>query len=153
MTKGWKFEGARPSLARKGIKTVPRALKAQDYIEITAPFGKQAIADHLQVETKVLVPSTLHDKEISAKEFAARAKETEDFLSRIFGGYTAVEAKGGWVEKGKVIAEPVIEVVSFTKAKDYFANRQKLLTFLKAKKKEWKQNAVSVEIEGDLFLI
>lgn len=153
MTKGWRLESVRHSLARKGIKTVPSSLKAKDYLEITAPFGRKAFADHLPVETKVLVPSTLHDEAISAKEFAARAKETEDFLSRIFGGYTAVEAKGGWVEKGKVIAEPVIEVVSFTKAKDYFANRNKLLAFLKRKKREWKQSTVSVEIEGDLFLI
>lgn len=157
MTKGWKSESARHSLSRKGISTgrkTKNSIKAKEYFEITKPLGGTTTADHLPIETIVTVPSTEFDKKIPKKELNKRIIETKTFLSRLFGGYTSIEATGGYVsQKGELWKEPVVKVTSFAKAKDYRKNKKKLAVWLKKKKKEWKQEAIAYEQEGDLFFV
>ena len=140
-------------------KKIPNTIQVKQYVEITEPFHKKiSKADHLPIETAIVVPATEHHTRISDDEFEKRILETKKFLSDTFGGYSAIQETGGWFEKTKngkkiLIKEPVVKVVSFAKPKDYLAHRRKLYNYLKKKKKDWKQKAMSYEQEGDLFFI
>ena len=140
-------------------RKIPNTIQVKQYIEITEPFGKELRkGDHLPIETAIIVPATEHRTRISDDEFEKRIFETKKFLADTFGGYSAIQETGGWFEatkKGKkiLIKEPVVKVVSFAKPKDYLSHRRKLHNYLKKKKKDWKQMAMSYEQEGDLFFI
>jgi len=133
---------------------MPDKIGAKEYFEVTKPLGGTTTADHLPIETIVTVPSTRYDKKISKQELNKRILETQKFLSQIFGGYTSIEALGGYIpKKGGLWEEPIVKIISFAKAKDYKKSKKRLAKWLKRKKKEWKQETIAYEQEGDLFLV
>jgi len=141
--KGWHGESQRHSLARRGISTGSKS-------KLDFPKGKG-----MDVHAAITVPSTTSaDKPISKREHRRRAKEVETFLSKKFGGYTEVEAKGGWVsdEKG-LIKEPVIVVHSYTDSKTYREHDLEVQAFIEKKKKKWKQESMAYEFEESLHFV
>lgn len=100
---------------------------------------------HSTVRTAIIVPKTRHDRIVSEAEFQRRIKETEKFLAEKQGGFTEVEAKGGWVEDGRVIEEPTAEVVSYAKPSQVRESRADIRKFVKSKRRAWQQTAVSYE--------
>jgi len=119
------------------------------------PFAKMPKGyAHLPIEIAIMVPSTYRDEKIPRAEFVRRINETRKKLSELFGGYTSIEAKGGWVtDRGELIKENVVRVVAFADLKRYKEKQNELLKWLEKKKKEWKQEALAYEFEGDLYLI
>ncbi len=116
--------------------------------------------EHLQMETAVYVPNTIYHKEtdkyeeISNKEYNERIKETRTDLSNFFGGYTSVEAIGGWIDdQKKLIEDDIVKVTSFSTKKRYLKNRDKLQKWIENKVNKWKQRAISFEFEGDLYFV
>jgi len=139
-------------------RKIPDKIVVKQYIEISKPFNDIGKADHFPIELAIIVPATRHETRISDDEFEKRILETKKFLADNFGGYSAIRETGGWFETTKdgkkiLIKEPVVKVVSFAKPKDYKSHRRKLHNYLKKKKKDWNQMAMSYEQEGDLFLI
>ena len=79
----------------------------------------------LPIQTATLVPSTLFDKRVSATIFRKRVDETRRFLSKLFGGYTSVQVKGGFVsKKGTLIKEPIALIVAYSQKKGFITKKK-----------------------------
>jgi hypothetical protein len=110
---------------------------------------------HLQIEQAIYVPSKdKNSKKFSQQKIKKMIRETKKKLSVLFGGYTSVGATGGFVsQKGMLIQERVVKVTSFSTRGQFQKNRLKLKKWIIQKKKQWKQEAIGYEFEGDLFYI
>ena len=112
---------------------------------------------HLPVKQSVIVPSTFgikEQKKISQAKMTTRVNNVRRFLSSRFGGYTSVKAVGGFVLKdGKLVKEKVVRVTPFATKKDFKKHRSSVINQVGTWGKRWKQEAVSYEHEGDLFII
>ena len=100
----------------------------------------------------IYVPSTTN-----ATEATDNRKQVENVirvLSNLFGGATATEAQGGWFspEHG-VILEPVTIVYSFCKQTDLQNNLEDVINLCMHIKNEMKQEAVTLEINGQAAFI
>lgn len=101
---------------------------------------------------------TDHDNEgnkISEKEFYSRIQEIESFFVNLFGGHTrAALGKGEFMTKDKkTIEENTVKIESFTDKKTFAKKSEELKVWLLEKKKEWKQEYIGYEFQGDLFYI
>ncbi len=114
-------------------------------------------ANRLPVQFSIIVPSTKLDKKISTQAFNKRIDSEKSFMSKTFGGDTAIKAEGNFElkEKGKklkLIKERNVIVESSTTKKKFNENRKVLITHLKARRKEWKQNSILFKVEGETFI-
>jgi hypothetical protein len=110
----------------------------------------------LPIEMAVYVPSTKGaDETISQMEFMSRIKETEEYLSELFGGYSKVDIDGGYVSETKgLIKEDVAKVVAFSQDADFLSNKlPRLIQRIVLWCKDWTQESIGFELEGDLFYI
>ena len=104
-------------------------------------------------EIKVYVPSTTLDQPISDRDFKSRIEETQEKLSELFGGFTTVDASGGYLsQQDGVISEPIIVVSSWATVEDYQSRLDDLERFLKQKKDDWGQEVIGFEFENDFFM-
>lgn len=102
----------------------------------------------------VYVPST-YDGDKPARMMQRRAtKKAARRLSQLFGGATQTKALGYWVssEKG-LISERQNIVFSACTEQDKESKQEAVLTFARALCKWMKQEAVTVEIDGELQFI
>ena len=96
------------------------------------------------------------DKKISQTEFKKRVKQVEDKFLYLFGGFTNDKiCHGEFVSKTKnrILAEEVARIFSFTKISTFKEHRKDLEKWLVQKKKEWNQESIAYEFEGDLYYI
>jgi|TARA_R100001530_G_scaffold109442_1_gene76837 hypothetical protein len=108
----------------------------------------------LDVEQAILVPSTAKaDKKIPDAKFKSRVAEVRKYLSQKFGGYTSIKGVGGYYSepKRKVIQEKVTKVTGFATTQDFKKNKPALIKQLGAWGKEWGQESIGYEHEGDLY--
>jgi hypothetical protein len=112
------------------------------------------VAD-LSVEMAVYVPSTTDaDVPLPTDEVNRRVAETQTFLASLFGGHTTVAGKGGYVSDVKgLIAETVVKVTAFASEEDWAKHRPSVEKWLSDKAKEWGQETIGFELEGDLKLV
>lgn len=104
-------------------------------------------------EIKIYVPSTRLDTRISEAAFQHRIRVTKSFLSHLFGGYTSVQAQGGYMSnEDGLITEPVAVVTGFANPKDYEDKLPLLERFIKSKQKRWGQESLGFEFENDFFM-
>lgn len=110
---------------------------------------------HLPYESAVYVPSTKDVNIVITKdELDQRTNEVKSFLGKLFGGYTSAETVGGFVDsKGNLVNEDVVKVTSFSSEEDFQKNKSVLLDKLSEWSKEWGQEAIGYEFEGDLYYI
>ena len=95
-------------------------------------------------------------KKIKATEFKKRVREIEDLFLRLFGGFTNDEINYGKFlskTKNKVMTEKVAKIISFADVKSFVKHRKELERVLYQKKKEWNQEKIAYEFEGDLYYI
>ncbi len=112
-------------------------------------FGKG-----LTNKVSLYVPSTVDIRqsltESATEEYVNRSLR---FLANLFGGATALSAQGAWeAQSGDLVTEQVTIVYAFsdTLTSDHLtAVRQ----FCEALKRELRQEAVAVEINGELFFV
>ena len=110
---------------------------------------------HLPIEQAILVPSTQNiNKPVSQSEMKHRVDKVRKFLSQKFGGYTSVKEVGGWYsdKKKKLIKEGIVKVTGFSTTKDYKKNKGLVAKQIKDWGKQWGQESMGYEKEGDLFL-
>ena len=110
---------------------------------------------HLPMEISVYVPSTKDaNVPVSKAELSARVKEVKQYLATLFGGYSSSEILGGYVSTtGELIQEDVVKVISFATKQAYEENEATLIDKIADWSKEWSQEAIGLEIEGDLYYI
>jgi pterin-4a-carbinolamine dehydratase/ribosomal protein S27E len=128
-----------------------RPFQAEEFNAEGAPLSGQTT--EAPYEIKVYVPSTTLDQPISASDFKSRIDETQEKLSELFGGFTTVDASGGYLsQQDGVISEPVIVVSSWATEEDYQSKLGDLERFLKQKKDDWGQEVIGFEFENDFFM-
>ena len=103
----------------------------------------------LNHSVSVFVPSTTRlNKKISTKAFSNRIRNTKRSLNTLFGGSTTTRSVGSFTSKrGKLVNEKIAVVTAHTNKAGFNRGRRKLGTFLKTKKKSWKQESIGATIE------
>lgn len=121
------------------------------------PFSKMPKgAKKLPVASAIYVPNTdKSGKRIAETEFRKRIKETEKKLLELFGGHSTDEIDHGeyLTKKKKVISEKVSKVSCFSNLKEYNKHRKELENWLMKKKREWNQDSIGYEFEGDMYYL
>jgi hypothetical protein len=109
----------------------------------------------LPLELVVYVPSTKDvDKTISKKEMNDRVHEVKEYLGVNFGGYSSSAVDGGYVaNEGNLVNEKVVKVVAFARREDYQKKKEQLIKKLSTWSRDWGQEAIGFEFEGDLYYV
>ena len=109
----------------------------------------------LPLEMVVYVPSTQDvNKVISVDEMDSRVDEVKNYLATKFGGYTSSDKIGGFVDSnGILVNEEIVQVVAFSTKEAFEENRNQLIEQLAKWGKEWGQEAIGFEYEGDLLYV
>ena len=101
---------------------------------------------------KIYVPSTINVN--NPVDNSIWIQKTMNLLSKEFGGSTASDALGAWVDStGSLVKEKVTIVLSFCNKEDLSKSIDKIYDFCLEMKKELSQEAVSLEINGELYLV
>jgi len=103
-------------------------------------------------KVSVYVPSTVNvNKRIdNKKQVMAIIKQ----MSLLFGGATSYECVGGWVaDNGDIVTEQVNIVYSFCDKKSLNNNLANVINICQQIKKEMKQEAVTLEVNGKATFI
>ena len=110
----------------------------------------------LSQNVKVYVPSTYNASNLADVELITREIDnTIKLLSGWFGGATAYKGKGGWYsfEQNTVIQEDVTIISSFCDKEALAAHENDVYNLALHIKEVFTQEAVSVEVDGSLYLI
>ena len=112
---------------------------------------------HLPIEQAIIVPSTSGiktQKRISQAKLNMRVNNVRRFMSKRFGGFTDVKSTGGFIlRNGKIVKERVVKVTAFATKKDFKKHKGEWIRQVGSWGRKWKQQSVSYEHEGDLFII
>ena len=105
----------------------------------------QRVAVYVPVDAHQNKPSVYEEDVVSALGYTKRA------FARTFGGYTAVEADGGWVdEEGELVQERILIVYAFTD----LHTADTVVKDIAEQVKQWlAQDCVSVELGGGLTFV
>ena len=106
----------------------------------------------LDCKVSVYVPSTVDvNKEVDNKE---QVKQVITELSQMFGGATATEAVGGWVcDSGETVIEKGTIVYSFCNSESLQKHFADVYGICERIKKEMSQEAVTLEINGQVKFV
>lgn len=106
----------------------------------------------LTSKVSIYVPSTTDvSVTIDTSSWVAKVAST---LSSYFGGATSTEASGFWVsDKDGLVREKVTIVYAYCTSSDLELRQADVLALAEEMKAELKQEAVSVEINNELYLI
>jgi len=101
---------------------------------------------------RIYVPSTV-DVNKSVDNTAAVAG-CLSFLSSRFGGATALNASGAWVSESLgLVRENITICYAFCGLRAFLRGRRAVLDYAKDLRDSMKQECVSVEIDGRLYLV
>ncbi len=101
---------------------------------------------------RIYVPSTVSvDRPV---DNSAAVSGCLSFLSGLFGGATALKASGAWVsDSAGLVLENVTICYAYTNLRGFLRGRRAVLGYAKDLRDEMKQECVSVEIDGRLYLV
>lgn len=106
----------------------------------------------LSSKVTVYVPATVDiDKEIDNKKFVDRAAT---LLSDCFGGATSTDALGYWTSPtAGLVKEKTTMVFAYASEKDLRNKLDQVIDLCEDLKKEMTQDAIALEINGEMFFI
>ena len=106
----------------------------------------------LKSKITVYIPATVNINEtIDNTEFVNKAAT---LLSECFGGVTSTEALGYWVsDTAGLVKENTTMVFAYAGEDDLKKNLDKVIDFCQDLKTEMKQDAVALELNGEMFFI
>lgn len=106
----------------------------------------------LSSSVKIYVPSTVNvDQHCDTSDWVNRCLK---LLSQEFGGSTASTALGAWVNNsGDLIKENVVLVFAFAKQAQLESSMETIYNFCLDMKKNLGQEAIALEVNGELYLI
>ena len=104
-------------------------------------------------QVKIFVPSTI--KVFRYLESKTHwVDEALSLLSDCFGGATSTKALGAWVSsKGDLIKEDVNLVFAYAQEKQLEENIERIYDFCLDMKKQLEQEAIALEVNGNLYLL
>lgn len=102
----------------------------------------------LDTQITFYVPSTQEGSNTtSTQEFNTRVDDIAGVFGSLFGGFTVSDGVGGWVmESGQLVKESIKKVSSYTDTQGVKNNLPKIKELAQAKKLEWGQEAISLEV-------
>lgn len=101
---------------------------------------------------RIYIPGTVNVNK--STDNAAAVSGCLSFLAGLFGGATSFDASGAWLsESAGLVTEKVTICYSFTNLLGFIRGRRAVLDYAKTVRDEMKQEAVSVEIDGKLYLV
>lgn len=102
----------------------------------------------------VYVPGTSGPDTADADLAARMTEQTAAALSELFGGATITDASGAWVsDTCGLVREAVKIVYSFAMPEQLDEHADEILRIVEQVKREMRQEMVSVEINGALYLV
>lgn len=106
----------------------------------------------LSSRVTVYVPSTIDiDKEIDTTEYIDK---TATLLSNFFGGATSTTALGYWVSPtAGLVKEKSTMVFAYCSEKDLNENADAVINWCEKMREELKQDAIALEINGEIYFI
>lgn len=106
----------------------------------------------LSSKVTVYVPSTTDiNVEIDNTEYV---NKTAKLLSECFGGATKSDALGYWISPSAgLVKEKTVLVYSGCTEKDLSENIDKVIDWCEVMKTELKQDAIALEVNGELYFI
>ena len=113
---------------------------------------KNVISYDMDNKVSIYVPSTVNIKQRinNDKQVMAIIKQ----MSLLFGGATSYKCTGGWIaNNGDIVTEQVNIVYSFCDKKSLKDNLSKVINICQQIKKDMKQEAVTLEINGKAAFI
>jgi hypothetical protein len=136
-----------------GKSQVKKKFNSGGTLELSKEKAKKVF--HLPYESAIYVPSTSNvDEVISPDEMQSRVDEVQNYLGNLFGGFSSAETMGGFVDsQGKLVNEDIIKVTSFAEKDAFNQNKEDLLNKLAHWSKDWGQEAMGFEFEGDLYYV
>lgn len=138
-------------LAQAMSKYAPPAPQEQEApAQDTAEIMQQAVT--LPQRVALYVPGT--QGPATATDNAAQVERVAAEFSRMFGGATAQESTGFWMSDTAGLVRETVTIVYANCTADQLRNRlPDILTLAQQIKREMAQEAVSVEINGTLYII
>ena len=122
-----------------------------------AKGGKTPLDKEFKFEKNfvIYVPSTSNvGDRISETELNQRLSQVQNLVADEFGGFTKTETDGGYKsQSGEIIEEDIVKVSVFSTDKAWDENEKGLIRAVKGWAKEWGQEAIGFEYEGDLYYI
>ncbi len=109
----------------------------------------------LEIEHAVYVPSTKNiNQKISEAEFKKRVITVRNYMRQNFYGSTSVKGIGNYSDKtNRSVDEKVVRVVNFADDKVYKQKRQQIITQVRSWGRQWGQESIGYEVEGDMYYI
>lgn len=106
----------------------------------------------LSSKVTVIVPATMNiNEEIDNTPYVDR---TASLLSECFGGETATQTLGYWVSPtAGLVKEKSTTVFAYCTEADLQANVEKVIDLCAELKEEMKQDAIAMEINGEMYFI
>jgi hypothetical protein len=103
----------------------------------------------------VYIPSTMHAKTAPIQTTNAQRLIFKKFFSTQYGGYTETISTGGYFSEtlNTTIEEKIFRISTNATAPDAIQSIEELLTLIQELKSEMKQEAVTLEINNQLYFI
>lgn len=99
----------------------------------------------------VYVPSTVNVNEKT--DTTEYVNKTHELLSRCFGGATETKAIGSWISDSGLVKEKTTMIFSFCKDVDLENHIEEVIDWCEIMKKELTQEAIAMELNGELYFI
>ena len=116
-------------------------------------FNNSKLVNAFKLSSKInaYVPATIHDKEIDNSDYVARIAT---IFSTLFGGATSTQAIGYWLS-GSVglIKEKTTIVFAYCTTEQLEKGIDEVVTALETLKADMQQEAVALEINGEMYFI
>lgn len=108
---------------------------------------------HLDDVVKIYIPSTNGGEPISKEEHEKWVDNAMTTFSKMFGGATAVDGNGAWVdEDDNLIKEDITIVYSFAQKLNN-SNIDDVVNYAKEIKETLHQSSVSIEVNGKMYFV
>lgn len=149
----WMQKGKVFNIKGEGYATLQQGGGVAEKLGVSDEQAKNI--SHLPFEFAVYIPSTQDvSGEISKEDLNRRVEKVKKYLSDKFGGFSSSNVEGGYVTKEEqLIEEKIVKVTAFSTKKAFDKNKNELLAQLSSWAKEWGQEAIGLEFEGDLMYV
>ena len=100
----------------------------------------------------IYIPSTVNINQKT--DNSEKVKQTEIFLSDLFGGCTSFKACGNWISNNnQLVKEEVTIVYAFCDSKQFRKSKKAVIAYCKKLCAEMLQECISLELNNKLYFI
>lgn len=117
-------------------------------------FTSKKLANCFKLSSRlsIYVPQT-----VNVNEYIDNTKYVNDtltILSKYFGGATASQAKGSWLtSNGELVIESTTIVFAYCNTRQLEESFDKIHDYIQRLKKEMSQEAIAIELNGEMYFI